>query len=70
MEIFIVIFGVLIAIVIFQIISLNIRMSKSSYTDLTDYNVFNVYFDKGNYGEFLTFEILEKAGIRYILPDV
>ncbi len=46
------------------------KLKDSKYTKITGNGLMNLVFNKGNYGEFLTFLILEKLNIKYILANV
>ncbi|NDL67073.1 nuclease-related domain-containing protein [Anaerotalea alkaliphila] len=63
-----VIMGAMIGIRLFFI---NIRYKKSRYGVVSGNNFFNTVFDKGNYGEFLTFGLLEKLpGENRLLTNI
>lgn len=53
------IFLVLITVVI-KLLSINYRYKKSKYHEVSGNNFWSTAFSKGNYGEFLTFIMLEK----------
>ncbi|MDD4689580.1 MAG: nuclease-related domain-containing protein [Eubacteriales bacterium] len=62
-----IVFAIIIGI---RIALINIQLSKSTYSQITGNTVWNLILNKGNYGEFLTYRILEKCGENKILCNV
>lgn len=57
-------------IVAIRIVIVHVQLSKSEYCESSGNTLWNVVFNKGNYGEFLTYRILEKCGESKILCNV
>lgn len=53
-----------------RVVIINIQLSKSNYSQSSGNTLWNLIFNKGNYGEFLTYRILEKLGENHILCNV
>lgn len=62
--------AVLAVCIILRIIYLSFLLSKSDYSQSSGNSVWKIVFNKGNYGEFLTYRILEKSGESKILCNV
>ena len=56
--------------IILRVIYLSILLSKSDYSQSSGNSVWKIVLNKGNYGEFLTYRILEKSGESKILCNV
>lgn len=62
---------VLMAVILsIKILLTNTKLKKTSYEKASGNNLWKIVFNKGNYGEFLTYAILEKAGENKILSNV
>ena len=70
MKYFLAPFAVLAVCIALRVISLSVQLSKSGYGESSGNSVWNLLFNKGNYGEFLTYRILEKNGENRILCNV
>jgi len=53
-----------------KLLSLRMHYNKSQYQQISGNEFLKTIFDKGNYGEFLTFCMLEKAGENNILTNI
>ena len=53
-----------------RLIPARIKYNKSQYQHISGNKFFKTVFDKGNYGEFLTFCMLEKLGESNILTNI
>lgn len=53
-----------------KLISLRLKYNKSQYQYISGNKFLKTIFDKGNYGEFLTFCMLEKMGESNILTNI
>ncbi|MFI3227846.1 MAG: nuclease-related domain-containing protein [Clostridia bacterium] len=53
-----------------KILFINYKLKKSNYQESSGNNLWKIVFNKGNYGEFLTYAILEKTGESRILCNV
>lgn len=62
--------AVLAVCIILRIIYLSVLLSKSDYSQSSGNSVWKIVLNKGNYGEFLTYRILEKSGESKILCNV
>lgn len=58
-------------VVAFKLVLESLKFRKSTYSDISGNTFWKTYFDKGNYGEFLTYRILEKLqGNHKVLTNV
>ena len=57
-------------LILLTIIPLRAKFNKSQYQHVSGHNFTKTIFDKGNYGEFLTFCIFEKMGVNNILTNI
>jgi hypothetical protein len=53
-----------------KLIPARLKYNKSQYQNISGNKFFKTVFDKGNYGEFLTFCMLEKIGESNILTNI
>ena len=53
-----------------RILLINSKLKKTSYEEASGNNLWKILFDKGNYGEFLTYSILEKSGENRMLCNI
>ncbi len=58
------------AIIGIRILLINYQLKKTSYQESSGNNLWKILFDKGNYGEFLIYRILEISGEKRILCNV
>lgn len=70
MELFAYVIIFVIVLVVLKITSVYLQLSKSNYSKSSGNALFDVVFNTGNYGEFLTYRILEKCGENNILCNV
>ena len=62
--------AIIVFLMLFRLLIANIKLKKSQYTAVSGNGLFKTIFDKGNYGEFLTFAMLEKMGESKILTNI
>ena len=70
MEIITFLILLIIAVPVVKTLSAKSSYDKSQYGQVSGNKLFKTIFDKGNYGEFLTFRMLEKLGEKYILTNI
>ncbi len=70
MDLLVYIMLIVAACVGFKLLLLRVKYNKSQYQHISGNKFLKTIFDKGNYGEFLTFCMLEKAGESNILTNI
>ena len=70
MDLFLCLILITAACVGLKLVSLRVKYNKSQYQHISGNKFLKTIYDKGNYGEFLTFCMLEKMGESNILTNI